>query len=165
MVTSDLGRGTAFEVLLPLCAPAISEDTPPVVCLATGRQRVLFVDDDPALANVMNVALGHFGYEVTAFTDPVKAMEAFGLRPSGFDILVTDATMPSLTGHLLAASIKKIRPDLPMILVSGAADRVVQDEAHASPFAAFLDKPYRPSALAQIIQDVCSKRALTKRHS
>jgi hypothetical protein len=52
-----------------------------------------------------------------------------------------------------------------MILVSGAADRVVQDEAQDSPFAAFLDKPYRPSALAQIIQDVCGKRALTKRHS
>ena len=165
MVTSALGRGTTFEVLLPLCAPAVSEDTPPVVCLATGKQRVLFVDDDPALANVMNVALGHFSYDVTAFTDPVEAIAAFGLRPSGFDILVTDATMPRLTGHLLAAAIKKVRPDLPMILVSGAADRVVQDEAQDSPFAAFLDKPYRPSALAQIIQDVCGKRALTKRHS
>jgi nitrogen-specific signal transduction histidine kinase/ActR/RegA family two-component response regulator len=154
LVSSTLGVGTTFEILLPVCEPVAAQETPLVMPKARGNQHVLFVDDDPTIVNLMKVALGSLGFRVTTFTNPSQAIEAFRRCPSEFDVLVTDATMPGITGNMLGAAIKGIRPDLPMILVSGAEERLSPDEILTGGFAASLNKPYRPSELARTIQDV-----------
>jgi PAS domain S-box-containing protein len=156
LVTSTVGVGTTFEILLPVCPAVDAQATPAAKSKAPGKQHVLFVDDDPTIANLMKIALRPLGFSVTSFTDPVQAMEAFRRSPSEFDVLVTDATMPGITGNVLGAAVKGIRPDLPMILVSGARDRLTPDQILEGGFAASLNKPYRPSELARTIQDVCA---------
>lgn len=164
LVTTALKVGTSFEILLPLCAPVEEqEDALEVMRQSDGNGRVLFVDDDPALANLLKVALTSFGYTVTSLTSPTEALETFGRCPSKFDVLVADATMPGMTGDRLGAAIQKLRPGLPMILVSGAQDRVTPEETRRAGFSASLSKPYRPSELAQIIQDVCAVRVTKDR--
>jgi len=163
VVASELGVGTTFEVLLPLCPIAAEEDAPVVARKAAGSQHVLFVDDDPAIAKVAGITLGDLGYEVTTFTDPSDAIAAFRKGPGAFDVLVTDATMPRITGSMLGAVIKKIRPELPMILVSGAESRLRQEAVRAAGFDACLSKPYRPTELAQVIQDLFGKGPVTTR--
>ncbi len=156
VVTTAPEVGTTFEVLLPLRAPVDPVSAPAARREAGGARHVLFVDDDPALADLLRTALVSFGYTVTSLTSPTDAIEVFGRCPNQFDVLVADATMPGMTGSMLGAAIKKVRPDLPMILVSGAEDRVTPDQTRQAGFAASLTKPYRPSALAQTIQDVCA---------
>lgn len=164
LVSSTLGVGTTFEILLPLCSPIDAKEESVVTARATGNQHVLFVDDDPTIANLSKIALGPFGFEVSTFTNPSEAIEAFRRCPSGFDVLVTDATMPGMTGTMLGAALREIRPDLPMILVSGAEERLRRDDVATGGFAASLNKPYRPSELAQTIQDVWTAH-LTKRRN
>jgi PAS domain S-box-containing protein len=161
-VTTKLTVGTTFEVLLPLCAPVGSKDELVDRRTPGGGQHVLFVDDDPALADLLKIALTSLGYTVTSLTNPTEAIEAFGQSPNKFDVLVADATMPKITGNMLGAAIKKIRPDLPMILVSGAEERITPDETRKAGFAASLTKPYRPSELALTIQDVCAASLTTR---
>ena len=164
MVSSTLGVGTTFEILLPLGSPSEAKEESVVTERAAGNQQVLFVDDDPTIANLAKVALGPFGFKVTSYINPSEAIEAFRRCPSAFDVLVTDATMPGMTGNMLGAALKEIRPDLPMILVSGAEDRLTRDDILTGGFAAALNKPYRPSELARTIQDVWTAH-LTKRRS
>jgi CheY-like chemotaxis protein len=165
LVKSELGLGTTFEVLLPLCSQAAVEDSPALTSKKVGGYRVLFVDDDPSIVRLAQISLGQLGYEVSTFTDPLQAIEEFSKRAAGFDVLVTDATMPKVSGSMLAVAIRKMRPELPMILVSGAEDRLGQQELQDAGFNACLSKPYRPTALARIIQDLCANRVATKRCS
>jgi two-component system, cell cycle sensor histidine kinase and response regulator CckA len=164
-VKSEQGLGTTFEVLLPLCPPGAATDVPKATRKLLGGLRVLFVDDDPSIVRMARISLDQLGYRVSTFTDPSQAIEEFGKRAEEFDVLVTDATMPGISGSTLAAVIKKIRPDLPMILVSGTEEQLGPEEAERAGFKACLSKPYRPTALAQIIQDLGDGRTATRQSS
>ena len=155
-VSSEVGKGTTFEILLPLCPSAEKEDPPPAPLVPSGKQRVLLVDDERSLTDLGKVTLGHFGYQVTAFNDPTEALATFRQRPGDFDVLVSDVTMPKLTGHMLASIVKQIRPDLPVVLMSGAAERLGEQGLREAGVNRFLQKPYRPTELAQAIAAVCS---------
>ncbi len=156
-VTSELGRGTTFDVWLPICeAPAV-----PVVDRSSachGHARVLFVDDEVDLTEVARRGLERFGYQVTAFHDPQAARNAFRTTPEDFDIVITDMTMPGLTGDVLAAEVKALRSDIPVVLVSGFSDRFTAEHARAAGFDGFIDKPVRPATLAHLIHRLCHRR-------
>lgn len=157
-VASEVGRGTTFEILLPVCdAPAKVESEPNAP--SAGSERVLVVDDEIDLTDVASRGLRRLGYDVVVFNDPAKAIEAFRARPKDFDIVVTDMTMPRITGDVLAAEVRRIRPEIPVAVVSGFSDRFTAEKARVASFDGFVDKPLRPTALAQLVRRLCDQRA------
>jgi CheY-like chemotaxis protein len=164
-VTSEVGVGTSFEILLPLCASPGKLERAAEGCTSFAGRRVLLVDADPALTEVGKATLAPLGHEVTAFTNPAEAMAAFGQHPDQFDVLVTEILMPTMTGKALALAVRRIRADLPVILTSGAAPCVGEEEWRAAGVTSCLQKPYRPTELAQAIQDACGKRSFTTSRS
>ena len=121
VVTSELGKGSTFSLYFP--AIAKSSDVSPGVEQAAPtsgrRERVLFVDDEESLVLLITRILEQQNYTVTSTTDPKAAVTIFAARPDEFDILVTDLAMPGMSGFELATELRKIRPNLPIVLTSG----------------------------------------------
>ena len=153
-VSSEVGKGTTFEVYLPASAATATVESEPTLA-HRGSERVLFVDDESDLTEVARRGLSRFGYEVTVFNDPRRALEAFRARPGDFDIVVTDMTMPGITGDVLATEVRRLRPEIPVVLVSGFSDRFTAEQAKTAGFDGFVDKPLRPTSLAQLIRKLC----------
>ena len=112
---------------------------------------IVVVNDEPALIALMSEVFSDRGYHVTAFTDPLAALAACKLKPQDMDILVTDQTMPNLTGLELIRELRRLRPTLPVILASGYSDVINAKTAAALGVSHFLAKPYRMHDLAQRI--------------
>jgi PAS domain S-box-containing protein len=151
-VESEVSRGTLFEVLLPIC-PECPEAAASRQTTCEGQERVLFVDDERDLTEIARQCLTRFGYQAHTFTDSKQALEAFRATPQAFDVLVTDMTMPGLTGAGLCAEVKRIRPDIPVILVTGSAENT-----RVAGFEGYLEKPVRPTSLAATIRQVCTAK-------
>jgi hypothetical protein len=112
-VESSRGSGTRFAIYLPRTdAPAVPAAGPEPP-LAPGEGRVLFVDDEETLALAMQLLLESLGYEVVVHTASREALEAFRTDPYGFDVVITDQTMPQMTGEGLIHALRRIRPDIP----------------------------------------------------
>ena len=107
----------------------------------TGTERILFVDDEPAIVRLQKNALSRLGYTVTAMESSQIALEAFEAAPDDFDLVVTDMTMPGMTGDRLAGKIKQIRPAIPIILCSGYNEKLPQDMRPDLSFDRCLMKP------------------------
>lgn len=107
--------GTAFDVYFP----AIESFTPePVLrphALPGGKERILFIDDEKSIAEIAQVLLERLGYSVNSITDPIKALELFEKDPSAIDLVITDLSMPHVTGEQLAIRMLRRKPDLPII--------------------------------------------------
>lgn len=147
-VESEPGRGARFEVRLPRVEIEARVEE------AAGRApRVMIVDDEVALLDTYRRVLERRGMGVTAFADPQAALAALAAAPGSMDVVVTDQTMPGMTGLQLGQAIARLRPDLPVVLISGqitAAD--VGSEAAS--IRAFLAKPFRVGALVETLQAV-----------
>ena len=126
---SQPGQGTIFTIYLP---KAPSESLQPEIRpdLPGGNEHILIVDDEPAIARLEQLLLEPLGYRVTTLTDSRKALDMFNASPDAFDLLLTDMTMPVLTGERLAKAVKEIRPDFPVILCTGFSKKV--SDAHLS---------------------------------
>jgi PAS domain S-box-containing protein len=152
VVSTVPGEGTAFEVYLPSAkgrarpAPSASET------VLSGKGRVLFVDDEDMLVRSVRSMLDRLGYSVTATTDPLEALRLFTDHPRDFDLVLTDETMPGLTGAKLAEKMLSIRPDLPIILTTGFSDLVHEEEALAAGIRGFIMKPFSTSEIAEKIR-------------
>jgi len=109
---------------------------------------VLIVDDEPALADIACRMLRFLGYSVEARMSSIEALELFRAQPERFDAVVTDMTMPQLTGLNLAREILAIRPDVPIILCTGFSEQANKAQAHTNGIRAFLFKPLVISDLA-----------------
>ena len=115
------------------------------------RRHILIVDDEAALAMMMRRQLEGRGYRVTAHTSSLKALDDFTQRPQVFDLLVTDNAMPGMTGLALAKAILAQRPELPILLTSGAADARVAAGLGAKGPTAVLAKPHSGEQLVQVV--------------
>lgn len=150
-VYSEPGRGATFNVYLPLFQGCASAQTEPVSRIMTGNGRVLLVDDEKELAEAGRQALQYLGYEVCVKTNSMEALECFLKSPERFDLVVTDQTMPGVTGIELSKEILKIRPELPIILCTGFSESVTANEAEDSGIREFVMKPLMIRDLAEAI--------------
>jgi PAS domain S-box-containing protein len=147
VVRSRLGEGTTFELYLPGSAPAGSEHQLRMRPGVRDRKHILFVDDEPHLTELGRRLLESFGYAVTAYESSLQALEDFRAHPEDFDLIVTDNTMPHMTGLNFVAAAQRIRADVPTLMVSGIAEVMEAEELHARGVTELLSKPYDPLAL------------------
>jgi DNA-binding NtrC family response regulator len=112
------------------------------------------VDDEPAMSRIDKAILERLGYEVSARTSSIEALEAFKAQPDKYDVVITDQTMPHLTGEMLAKEMMTIRPDIPIILCTGHSDLVVEGKAGEPGIRAFVKKPIAMDQIARTIRDV-----------
>ncbi len=156
-VESEVGVGTIFTIHLPRVARAQNtEDEPaPIPDEVRGGGRILMIDDEQMILDVVTRGMTKSGFEVTAFLDGVKALEHFRNDPDAFDVVLTDQTMPNITGFELAAQISSIRPDLPIILSTGYADTMEEGDLHTAGISHFLHKPLKIKDLARLMGEIC----------
>ncbi|MBU2487818.1 MAG: response regulator, partial [Proteobacteria bacterium] len=114
----------------------------------------LFVDDDETITGSVRLILEFLGYKVTAFTSSVEAMEAFRADPQGFDAVITDQTMPHITGVELTVMLKELRPEIPVILCTGFSHAVDAQKARMMGVGGFLMKPVVSRDLAVLLRQV-----------
>lgn len=156
-VKSIVGQGTTFTVLFPKAdgdAEIISEDQQ----LPTGNESILIVDDEEFMVFSQKKILERIGYHVTAMTNSLEALGLFKKYPQRYDLIITDLTMPHLTGDRLASEVTAIRPDMPVILATGYADAVDSEKVKQSGIKAFIPKPCKKQDLAKTIRLVLDEK-------
>ena len=119
-----------------------------------GQERILFVDDEKPLIFVGEKMLRRLGYDVTTRTSSVEALECFRAQPQRFDLVITDQTMPQMTGEEMARQMKQIRPDIPVILCTGFSESFSPGRAQAANIRACLMKPVVMKELAQTLRSI-----------
>jgi CheY-like chemotaxis protein len=152
-VESEPGVGTTFELFLPVCEAA-AEPAPPAIRRITKADRratVLVVDDEADLAAMTCAMLRALGYEAASSTHAAMALSILRDDPFAIDLLITDQTMPGMTGDELALGAKAIRPDLPIILCTGYSARMTEQTAKQVGAAALLFKPLSRDDLAEAV--------------
>ncbi len=152
-VKSVPGKGSVFSVYLPAAVEGDAgikeqEERP----LAKGRERILFVDDEPAIVNFGRSFLESLGYHVETEIDSVAALAKFTAEPTAFDLVITDQTMPEIPGLELGRSMLALRPDLPIILCSGYSAALSEKEIRAAGIKRFLAKPLDTKILADTVR-------------
>jgi PAS domain S-box-containing protein len=153
-VESKLNVGSTFSFLLPRIESTVVEKPEQVQPLAVGKERILLVDDDKDLVHGNSEALRRLGYEVTAKYGSLEALESFKTEPEYFDLVITDQTMPKMTGSQMAKELIKIKPDVPIILCTGFSHSVSEEEAKEIGIKKFLMKPVLLKEMAKAVRDV-----------
>ena len=141
-VSSEPGKGTTFEVLIPKLNIIAKEDVREIVALPVGNERILFVDDERALVEIGQEMLEHLGYKVVSRLSSIDAFEAFRAQPQNFDLVITDQTMPQMTGADLAQAIQQIRPGMPVILCTGFSENITPERANLLGLCSVVMKPF-----------------------
>ena len=153
-VESEVGRGTAFSIFFPVTENKAETPVHESEAKPEGVEHILFVDDEPAIAEMGGKMLRRLGYRVTARTSSTDALELFERRKKEFDLVVTDMTMPDMAGDRLARELMKIREDIPIILCTGYSDRISSEEAERIGIRAFAYKPIATVDLAKTVRKV-----------
>jgi len=158
-VESEPGVGSTFRVFLPKVRTETAFELTQPDQSPRGTERILFVDDEELLMEWGQAALERLGYTVTALPDSTEALKLFSSDPSQFDLVMTDQTMPKLTGLHLARKLLEIRSNIPIILCTGHSDTVSQETAKEAGIKEFLMKPLVKQELAQVIRRVLDAKA------
>jgi signal transduction histidine kinase/FixJ family two-component response regulator/HAMP domain-containing protein len=158
-IKSRPGAGTLFSIYIPVITTA--DHRPPFTTapLPTGTERLLLVDDEPAIVKTAETMLTQLGYRVDGVTCSVEALERFRSRPDDYDLVITDRTMPDLTGEKLAAELIKIREDIPVILCSGFLADTCIDKLRSSGIRALVNKPLERREWATTVRRVLDEAA------
>lgn len=149
-VGTEEGQGTEFMVYLPVKEGVQRTETAAIETesVLEGRGHVLVIDDEVMIVDVLKRGLERAGFQVTAFENPVLALQAFEADPRGYDVVVTDQTMPGMAGMEVAAKMFNLRPDVPIIMTTGFSAQVNEEQALAAGIRSFLTKPLKIKALA-----------------
>ncbi len=161
MITVDsvFGEGTTFTIYLPILDKHKKEREYRAEGVPSGSERVLLVDDEPSITKMCGQILERLGYEVTAENSSMAALEIFRSKPEAFDLLVTDMTMPEMTGDTLAMELMRIRPDIPVILCTGFTQKMSNETALDLGIKAFVNKPIDKADLAKIVRKVLDENS------
>ena len=152
-VTSKLDEGATFNVYLPrIIHEAVTSGNISGTIIG-GTERILFVDDEPSLVDIGTRNLTSIGYDVTGVLSSVEALNMVSNEPQRFDLVITDMTLPKMTGIVLARKILKICPDIPIILCSGIRESGTEEQAKSLGVRAYIMKPLTKGKLARVIRD------------
>ena len=152
-VDSKPEKGSKFTVYLPISkSPLTKEKAPTMAKTHTGTERILLVDDEKAIIKMEQSMLERIGYTVVASESSTEALKIFRAAPDEFDIIITDMSMPDMPGDILAAEIKKIRKDIPIILCTGFSNKISLAKAENMGFKGFLLKPITIENLSKKIR-------------
>lgn len=157
-VESSLGRSTRFSVLLPLAQGKAAQEAETIQEIPRGSETLLVVDDEISIVTVMQKMFQHLGYKVETATTPQDALDRFQSNPHYFDLVITDMTMPQMTGVKLSEKLMDIRPDIPIIICTGHSALVDEKKAKELKLAAYLMKPIHLLETARIIRNVLDKK-------
>jgi len=156
-VESQVGAGTTFRVFLPVSQKTTSmEQIVTAVEIMRGEGRILLVDDEEQVVRVTGQMLVSLGYQVTGRVSAMEAFELFAGSPQDFDLLITDLTMPELTGIELSARIKAIRPELPVILFTGFSEQFSRESAVRAGVSQYCTKPFALRELSSVVYRLIS---------
>jgi PAS domain S-box-containing protein len=157
-VHSELGKGAVFEVLLPTIEAEIEPQTVEQDELPLGDEKILFVDDEESLVELVPQMLERLGYQVKAKTNPNQALELFRSNPDEFDLVISDMTMPQMTGDKLAKQLMKTRPNIPIIISTGFSEKMDEDKAKEMGISAVAMKPLVMRTLALTVRKVLDEK-------
>ena len=158
IVDSQLNIGTTIKVMFPVIEEKYIEEKKASGELLMGNENVLFVDDEKALLKIGKQILERLGYRVQTNTNPVEALEQFRSNPNMFDLVITDMTMPQMTGDKFAREILKIQPDIPIILCTGYSDKMSRESAKKIGIRKYIEKPLNTNELSTAIRKILDKK-------
>ncbi|WP_300668696.1 PAS domain S-box protein [Desulfoluna sp.] len=157
-VQSAPGEGTVFSVLIPAAEEGRSEEEEETrAVVSRGNGKILFVDDEEELVNFSSEILRQLGYDVVAETSSLRAHRLFMEAPEAFDLVITDQTMPEMTGYDLAREMLVLRPDLPVVLCTGFSSSTLEEEALRSGIRCFMKKPIGARQLADLVSRIMNR--------
>lgn len=159
-IESELNKGSTFQVLLPTMADGTEVDlaTETAIVVPRGNEHILMVDDEVALTDIGVQLLKHLGYRTTSRNSSVEALELIERDPEAFDLLLTDQTMPQMTGDELVRRVRAIRPDLPIVLCTGFSEKITQEILDVLGIQSFLLKPIVLDQLGHAVRKALDSR-------
>ena len=152
-VNSEPGKGAAFHVYLPRITYGEDMKVDRRNPVTGGTERILFVDDEPSLVDIAKSTLSSLGYDVTGVLSSVEALNIFNTEPQRFDLIITDMTLPKMTGIDLSRKLLQIRPDIPIILCSGIKEPDTEAQIKTLGIKTYLSKPLTRRELSQAIRN------------
>ncbi len=153
-LTSEPGKGTSFHIFLPVVSEKILPDKEAVKQIPVGKEKILFIDDEDLLADMGKDMLERLGYHVTVRKSSLEALETFQNQADQFDLVITDQTMPGMTGVDLARRMLQIRSDIPIILCTGYSTIISEGKAKSMGIREFAMKPLSKTDIATLIRKV-----------
>lgn len=152
-VKSQLGVGTSFHVILPRFEGG-TEISPPIGSIVGGNERLLLIDDDKKVANAWQRILMALGYSVTVATHPTHGLAYFQEKPTGFDLVLTDLDMPEMSGLELTQQLKKISPEIPVVLCTGFSSELNEADAKRLGVTQCLAKPVSTATMTETLRQI-----------
>jgi nitrogen-specific signal transduction histidine kinase/ActR/RegA family two-component response regulator len=159
---SKPGKGSTFNVYIPRIEKGVTPEHEATEIFPAARERILFVDDEQVLVEVGKQMLEKLGHEVTTRTNSIEALELFRVKPDQFDLVITDMTMPNMTGDKLAKEIMGIRADIPIVLCTGYSEHIGRESAEQIGIRGFVMKPLSMNELANAIRNGIDKNCYHK---
>jgi CheY-like chemotaxis protein len=155
-ITCDslLEEGTVFDISLPTVEDPSLQDNEYDLPIQTGKEHILLIDDEEMLVELGQTMLERLGYQVTARTNSLDALSTFQNQPNVFDMVITDQTMPVMTGIELARRIMQIQPEISIILCTGYSNNAIKEKAKSMGIKAFAMKPLALESLAELIRNI-----------
>lgn len=156
---SEPGKGTTFDIFLP-CIKDDKKETgrDRFIAVSGGDEKILVVDDEEPVARMLRQMLERAGYSVTIRTSSTEAMQLFRDNPERFDLVITDMTMPGMTGDHLSIEMKKIRPAIPVIICTGFSEKINEDIAKSMGIEGYVFKPVLQNELTGMIREIMNER-------
>ncbi|MDA3895682.1 MAG: response regulator [Desulfobacteraceae bacterium] len=154
IVDSTPEVGTTFNIYLPIVEKQVATTTKAIETIRGGQEHILIVDDEAPIVKLLQKSLEPLGYKVTTSAGSHEALDLFKKTPDQFDLLITDMTMPAMTGDKLAIEILKVRPDMPIVLCTGYSDRISKGMIGKIGIKSLLKKPVGKKVLQQTVRRV-----------
>ena len=154
-VRSTVGKGTTFSIYIPAVEGEDEGCAMPLDGIAGGKESILLIDDEQIMVELGTVILERLGYQVTPATGSLQALELFRANAGRYDLIITDCSMPDMTGTDMAKEIHRIRPGIPIILCTGFTEKV--DPGTAAEFAGTIMKPYIAKDIAELVRKLFDK--------